>query len=130
MTEGARRRTKGGKQRGREIRGEPGKWDVKWGCVGTRDRTTKPSRGWLWVVVRKPRLILAATVATANKVTTKPRSCCRGCDARRVSGGPSSPSLPTAKMMMVNSKAPLLAKKIIETEIRAGEKAGARMKGR
>jgi hypothetical protein len=33
-------------------------------------------------------------------------------------------------MMMVNSKAPLLAKKIIETEIRAGEKAGARMKGR
>ena len=63
----------------------PAQWQTpgKWGCVGTRYRTTKPSRGWLWVVVRKPRLILAVTLATANKVTTKPRSYCRGCPYHR-----------------------------------------------
>ena len=49
---------------------------------GTRDRTTKPSRDWLWVVVRKPRLIfdLVATVATRQKVTTKTRAYWRGCE--------------------------------------------------
>ena len=29
-----------------------------WICVGPRDPSTKPSRGWLRVVVRKPRLVL------------------------------------------------------------------------
>ena len=40
---------------------KPARWQTpgKWGCAGTRDRATKPSRGWLRVVVRKPRLVLA-----------------------------------------------------------------------
>ena len=56
--------------------GSPAQWQKpgKWGCVGTRDRTTKPSRGWRWVVVRKLRLVLAATVAARNKVTKKIRA--------------------------------------------------------
>ena len=45
-----------------------------------RDPPTKPSRGWLRVVVRKPRLVLFEYRATRNKVTAKPRSYCRGCN--------------------------------------------------
>ena len=29
-------------------------------------RGTKPSRGWLWIAVRKPRLVLSSTVAARN----------------------------------------------------------------
>ena len=54
------------------------------GCGFASDRTTpppttKPSRGWLRVVVRKPRLVLAEIRATWNKVTAKARAYCRGC---------------------------------------------------
>ena len=35
--------------------------------------------GWLRVVVKKPRLVLAEFRATRNIVTAKPRSYCRGC---------------------------------------------------
>ena len=44
-----------------------------WICVGPRDPSTKPSRGWLRVVVRKPRLGLSEYRATRNKVTATPR---------------------------------------------------------
>ena len=50
-----------------------------WICVGPRDPATKPSRGWLWVVVRKPRLVLVEIVATRNKVTAKARAYWRRC---------------------------------------------------
>ena len=50
-----------------------------WICVGPRDPSTKPSRGWLRVGVSKPQLILAGAETTANKVTTKTRAYCRGC---------------------------------------------------
>ena len=50
-----------------------------WICVGPRDPDTKPSRGRLWVGVRKPRLVLLDFKATRNKVTATPRSYCRGC---------------------------------------------------
>ena len=50
-----------------------------WICVGPRDPPTKPSRGWLWVVVRKPRLVSAEIMATWNKVTAKARAYWRGC---------------------------------------------------
>ena len=50
-----------------------------WICVGLRDPSTKPSRGWLRVGVSKPNFILAATVAARNKVTTKTRAYWRGC---------------------------------------------------
>ena len=35
--------------------GSPAQWQTpgKWGCVGTRDRATKPSRGWLRVAYLK-----------------------------------------------------------------------------
>ena len=49
-----------------------------WICVGPRDRATKPSRGWLLVAVRKPRLVLVEIAAARNKVTAKQE----GCDAR------------------------------------------------
>ena len=44
-----------------------------------RPPPTKPSRGWLRVVVRKPRLVLFEYRATRNKVTATPRSYVRGC---------------------------------------------------
>ena len=50
-----------------------------WICVGPRDPSTKPSRGWLRVVIRKPRLVLSEYRATRNKVTATPRSYWRGC---------------------------------------------------
>ena len=48
-------------------------------CVGPRDPSTKPNRGWLRVVVRKPRLVLGGIRATWNKVTAKARAYWRGC---------------------------------------------------
>ena len=40
-----------------------------WICVGPRDPATKPSQeGWLWAVVRKPRLFLVEIAAARNKV--------------------------------------------------------------
>ena len=60
--------------------------------VRSPHRTTKPSRGWLRVVVRKPRLVLSEYRATRNKVTATPRSYCRGCIPRhRDSGWPRAP---------------------------------------
>ena len=61
--------------------GSPAQWQRPrmWICVGPRDPSTKPSRGWLRVVVRKPRLVLFEYRATRNKVTAKQRSYCRGC---------------------------------------------------
>ena len=46
--------------------GSPAQWQRPrmWICVGPRDPATKPSRGWLRVVVRKPRLVLAEIRAT------------------------------------------------------------------
>ena len=41
--------------------------------------TAKASWGCLWIGVRKPRLFLAAFMATWNKVTAPPRSYRRGC---------------------------------------------------
>ena len=40
--------------------GSPAQWQKlrMWICVGPRDPPTKTIRGWLWVVVRKPRLFL------------------------------------------------------------------------
>ena len=48
--------------------GSPAQWQTpgKWGCAGTSDRATKPSWGWLRVIVRKPRLVLAELRATRN----------------------------------------------------------------
>ena len=65
--------------------GSPAQWQRPrmWTCVGPRDPPTKLSRGWLRVVVRKPRLVLLEFRATRNKVTAKPRSYCRGCAPRR-----------------------------------------------
>ena len=37
-------------------------------------RTNKPSRDWLWVVVRKPRLVLFKLVAARNYATAKTRT--------------------------------------------------------
>ena len=46
-----------------------------WICVGPRDPATKPSQeGWLWAVVRKPRLFLVEIAAARNKVTAKSRA--------------------------------------------------------
>ena len=61
--------------------GSPAQWQRPrmWICVGPRDPDTKPSRGRLWVGVRKPRLVLLGFKATRNKVTATPRSYCRGC---------------------------------------------------
>ena len=61
--------------------GSPAQWQTprKRDCAGTRDRATKPSRGWLRVVVRKPHLVLAEIRATWNKVTAKARAYYRGC---------------------------------------------------
>ena len=53
--------------------------------VRSPHRTTKPSRGWLRVVVRKPRLVLSEYRATRNKVTATPRSYVRGCAGRPAS---------------------------------------------
>ena len=50
-----------------------------WICVGPRDPSTKPSRGWLRVVVRKPRLVLVEFRATWSKVSTNPCGV-RGCE--------------------------------------------------
>ena len=47
--------------------------------VRSPHRTTKPSRGWVRVGVRKPRLVLSEYRATRSKVTATPRSYCRGC---------------------------------------------------
>ena len=44
-----------------------------WICAGPRDPPTKPSRGWVRVVVRKPRLVLAASMARANSAIFKVR---------------------------------------------------------
>ena len=55
-------------------------------------RTTKPSRGWVRVGVRKPRLVLSEYRATRNKVTATPRSYCRGCEE-----SPSPPLLSSRK---------------------------------
>ena len=41
--------------------------------------TAKQSRGWLRVGVRKPRFVLAESMATWSRVTATPRSYCRGC---------------------------------------------------
>ena len=38
-----------------------------WICVGPLDPATKPSGGWLWVVVRKPRLVLVEIAAARKK---------------------------------------------------------------
>ena len=54
-----------------------------WICVEPRDPDTKPSRGRLWVGLRKPRLVLAEFRATRNKVTATPRSGVLGCWRRR-----------------------------------------------
>ena len=61
--------------------GSPAQWHRPqiWICAGPRDPPTKPSRGWLWVVVRKPRLGFAEIRATWNKVTAKARTYWRGC---------------------------------------------------
>ena len=61
--------------------GSPAQWQRPrmWICVGPRDPPTKPSRGWLRVVVRKPRLVLFEYRATRNKVTATPRSYWWGC---------------------------------------------------
>ena len=58
--------------------GPPAQWQRPrmWICVRPRDPSTKPSRGWLRVVVKKPRLVLAEFSETRNKVTATPRSCC------------------------------------------------------
>ena len=45
-------------------------------------RATKPSRGWLRVVVRKPRLVLVKCRATWNKVTATHTCDVRGCPGR------------------------------------------------
>ena len=42
-------------------------------------RATKPSRGWLRVVVRKLRLVLFELDRAGNKVTARARAYCRGC---------------------------------------------------
>ena len=42
-------------------------------------RATKPSRDWLWVAVRKPRLVLLGIKATRNKVTATHPCDDRGC---------------------------------------------------
>ena len=61
--------------------GSPAQWQRPrmWICVGTRDPSTKPSRGWLRVGVSKPQLILVGAETTANKVTAKTGAYCRGC---------------------------------------------------
>ena len=48
--------------------GSPAQWQRPrmWICVGPRDPLAKPSRGWLWVVVRNPRLVVAESMATRN----------------------------------------------------------------
>ena len=58
--------------------GSPAQWQRPrvWICVGSRDPATNPSRVWLRVAVRKPRLLLAGAEPTANKVTTKTRAYC------------------------------------------------------
>ena len=53
-----------------------------WICVGPRDPSTKPSRGWLRVVVRKPRFVLSNADPTRNKVTAKTRTNVLGCNGR------------------------------------------------
>ena len=65
--------------------GSPAQWQRPrmWICVGPRDPDTKPSRGRLWVGVRKPRLVLSEYRATRNKVTATPRSYVRGCARSR-----------------------------------------------
>ena len=50
-----------------------------WVFAGPRDPSTKPSRSWLRVVVRKPRLFFAEIRATWNKVTAKAGAYWRGC---------------------------------------------------
>ena len=54
----------------------PAQWQRPrmWICVGPRDPATKPSRGWLWVVVRNPRLILVEIASARNNVTAKARA--------------------------------------------------------
>ena len=42
-------------------------------------RATKPSRGWLRVVVRELRLVLVELDRAGNKVTARARAYCRGC---------------------------------------------------
>ena len=44
-------------------------------------RATKASRGWLRVVIRKPRLVLSELHRAGNKVTARARAYCRGCVA-------------------------------------------------
>ena len=60
--------------------GSPAQWQRPrmWICVGPRDPATKPSRGWLWVVVRKPRLVLVEIASARSKVTAKARAYVRG----------------------------------------------------
>ena len=50
------------------VAGSPAQWQRPrmWICVRPRDPPTKPSRGWVRVVVRKPRLVLAKSRATRN----------------------------------------------------------------
>ena len=50
-------------------------------------RATKPSRGWLRVVVRKLRLVLVELDRAGNKVTARARAYCRGCCCRPPASG-------------------------------------------
>ena len=51
--------------------------------VASPNPTTKPSRGWVRVVVRKPRLVLSELHRAGNKVTARARAYWRGCKTRQ-----------------------------------------------